>query len=325
MEDSAVKQIASFLVSVAFLCAVPFTIPAYGETPSLTPFQLLDQGRFEEAAFALERNLATGELTAAQREQTYALLGYAYQELGNYTQSRQEFERAFRMLKADGNRPDEFPSTLLLYADLMMSTGDADAAAKALSDAAKVCRRTANHAALTRIYTKIAEYDVETRKFKKAGKALASAQSEIAQISDGADRFRPAIDQASAWLAISTGNVHDAIQRYATALAEYRTTFGEHNMHTGWVYLLLGHAQQTTNDLTAARENMEQGLAILEVTAGPESIRYLRGQLAYANLLDGLGLHDEASRIETVARHSMQSFGRPQCGNCTVSLWSLRH
>ena len=70
---------------------------------------------------------------------------------------------------------------------------------------------------------------------------------------------------------------------------------------------------------------MQKGLAILKMTEGTNSLRYLAGELAYSELLERAGSHAEAARINSDANTTIRNMGSSHCAQCTVSVWGLRH
>ena len=126
------------------------------------------------------------------------------------------------------------------------------------------------------------------------------------------------------WLA-SVNNHHiEAVDDYSQALAACRQRYGEDHPLVGWSYLLLGKARGENGDLNEGLDAMVRGLSILKKTVGPTDARYLIGEVAYSKLLDRTGRHEEAQRLSAEAEHSLQETLKPQCRDCSTSVWSLR-
>jgi tetratricopeptide (TPR) repeat protein len=321
------KRNLSLFVSLLFICSSSFVPAQTGEPqkPFSRAFDLVQQGQLELAVSVLKVEVETPERTVAQRGRAYSLLAYAYKEQGNFPLAQKSFDRALRLMDEAGDHSNDYAATLDFYSGMLMSTGDLDAAHKALGEAAAVYSRLANHAGLVKIYTHTAELEIERKKYKRAKAALASARAEAQFANQSDSGMDSEIDATSGWLAISTGNFHEGAVAYSAALEKCRQQLGENNSVTGWSYLLLGKSEELDHNLAGAESNMEKGLAILKQTVGTNNIRYLAGELAYSELLDQSGSHAEAVRISSAANQSMKSLGLQQCAACTVSVWSLRH
>jgi lipopolysaccharide biosynthesis regulator YciM len=321
------KRVLILFVSLSSFCSF-YSAPAQAgmqQRPQIHVSDLIRQGQLDRAIAVLETEVNATNRTAEQRGRAYALLGYAYKEVGKFESAQRSFDRALRLMDAGGDRSRDYATTLDVYAELLMNTGDLESAAKALHEAAGVESRLENHADLARTYSHTAEIEIERKKYKKAREALAfaRAQAEAAHVEGNA--ILPVIAATSGWLAISMGKIDEGVAAYSIALAECKQQYGEKNPTTGWSYLLLGKAEELDNDLTRAVQNMNAGLEILRQTVGTGNIRYVAGELAYSDLLDHTGSHVEALRVSSAAHQLLKSLGLQRCAGCTVSVWSLRH
>jgi len=320
------KRVLILFVSLSSMCSL-FSASAQTarqqQQSHSQAFDLIHQGQLDQAIVVLESAVNVPSLTTAQRGRAYLLLGYVYKEKGRFRSAQRFFDRALRLMDTAGDRSSDYASALDLYAGL--PTTDLDKASRALHEAADVDTHLSNHADLARIYSHIAELEIEWKKYKKAKEALEAARTQAELAHRPGIAILPDIDATSGWLAISMGRVHDGVASYTTAVAECEQQFGKTNATTGWSYLLLGKAEELDNDLTGAVRSMDKGLEILKQTVGTGNIRYLAGELAYSSLLDHTGSHGEALRVRAAANQSMKTLGVQQCAGCTVSVWSLRH
>ena len=320
------KPFVSLFVSLVFISLSSFAqAPASAPKPLFTtPVDLVKQGKFSLAASVLEKEVQAADHTSLERGRAFALLAYTYKEQGRFDLAEKAFDRALRLMDKAGDRSDDYAATLDLYAGMLMTTGDLDTAAKALGEATHVYQSLQNHTGLSQILTLTAELLIERQKYKQAEKRLASARAE-ALLANASFMVVSEIDAATGWFAIATGRYGDGVAVYSAALEKYRRQLGEGNATTGWSYLLLGKAQGLNHDVPEAESNMQKGLAILKTTEGTNNLDYVAGELAYSELLEQAGSHAEAARINSDANTTIRKLGSPQCAQCTVSVWSLRH
>lgn len=320
------KPFVSLFVSLVFICLCSFAqAPASApQSPFTTSVDLVKQGKFSLAASVLEKEVQIPNRTSMERGRAFALLAHTYREQGRFDLAEKAFDRALRLMDKAGDRSNDYAATLDLYAGMLMTTGDLDTAATALGEATHVYECLENHIGLSQIHTHTAELLIERHKYKQAEKRLAGARAE-ARLANASFTAVSEIDATTGWLDIATGRYRDGVAAYAIALEECRRELGEGNAITGWSYLLLGKAQGLDHDVPEAESSMQKGLAILKIAEGTNSFRYVAGQLAYSDLLEHTGSHAEAARINFEANTTIRNLGSPQCAQCTVSVWGLRH
>lgn len=88
--------------------------------------------------------------------------------------------------------------------------------------------------------------------------------------------------------------------------------------------MLLGKAHIEAGDVTAARTEMEQGMAILGRTLTHQDARYLTAEIAYSRILDATGSHVEAAQLKSSAERGLKQSRDRQCTGCTVSVAAFR-
>jgi len=57
---------------------------------------------------------------------------------------------------------------------------------------------------------------------------------------------------------------------------------------------------------------------------GTNNVRYVAGELAYSELLE-MRARSRGGTINSDANTISRNLGSPQCAQCTISVWSLRH
>jgi len=169
------------------------------------------------------------------------------------------------------------------------------------------------------IHTHTAEILIERHKYKQAEKRLASARAE-ALLANASLTLRLKSTPPLVGSPSSPGRYPEGVAAYSIALEKCRRKLGEGNAITGWSYLLLGKTQGLDHDVPEAERSMQKGLAILKITEGTNSFRYIVGELAYSELLEHAGSHAEAARINSDANTTILWFqhslivGGQRCG-----------
>ena len=138
------------------------------------------------------------------------------------------------------------------------------------------------------------------------------------------DDDRAAITSLQGWQAQFDGDFARSVARYREALDLWRRHHGEEHPFTGWGHLLLGDAQFEAGQLTAALEEIRQGVAVLDCTLSRENPHYLIAELAYSRVLDATGSHAEATRIKATAESLLKDVNRRPCAGCTISAAAFR-
>ena len=115
------KRILILFVSLSSFCSF-FSMSAQTagqqQQSHSQAFDVIHQGKLDEAILVLESAVNAPNLTAAQRGRAYLLLGYAYKEKGKFQSAQRFFDRALRVMDAAGDRSSDYASALDLYAGL---------------------------------------------------------------------------------------------------------------------------------------------------------------------------------------------------------------
>jgi hypothetical protein len=121
-------------------------------------------------------------------------------------------------------------------------------------------------------------------------------------------------------LAIAEHKASAAIPLYQHALEVVKQSRGEQHWLVGWQYMLLGNANAESGDLTVAVADMRKGLPILARALGNGNPKYLIAEIAYARVLDRIGLHVEAAEVRRTVERARKDHPGNQCAGCTVSV-----
>lgn len=108
--------------------------------------------------------------------------------------------------------------------------------------------------------------------------------------------------QNLAFMLYRSGKPAEALSLFADALALRRETVGEESASIGRLYRDAGLAHLALGDLSAARENIERGTAILGRTFGVNEYEIAVGWSASARLLQAQGAHRRALELIQQAR-----------------------
>jgi tetratricopeptide (TPR) repeat protein len=285
---------------------------------------LIEKGQ-SASAIEILRPLADMEPQASpERARVQTMLGFAYQQGGQYSLARQCFERALTNVgNTAASDPDR--ATILDYlASLETDTGNISSAESLFRRALEIDKRLADHERLATLYTHLAGLEVQKRQFKEARRHLDLAMREQQQAGASKTEYLADLYVTKGWLASENNHHHEAVDDYSQALAACRQRYGEDHPLVGWSYLLLGKARGENGDLNEGLDSMGKGLSILKNTVGTNDPRYLIGEIAYSKLLDRSGRHEEAQRLSAEAEHSLPEALKPQCRDCSTSVWSLR-
>lgn len=303
-------------------------LPLMGQNSSADAFahavNLIGRGQ-SASAIEILRPLADRESQASpERARIQTMLGFAYQQGGQFALARQCYERALTNVgNSAASDPDR--ATILDYlASLETDTGNITSAESLFLQALEIDKRLADPERLATLYTHLAGLEVQKRQFKEARRHLDLAMREQEQAGSSKAEYLADLYVTRGWLASVNNHYQEAVDDYSKALAACRKTYGEDHPLVGWSYLLLGKAQGENDDLNEALDAMVKGLSILKNTVGSNDVRYLIGEMAYSKLLDRAGRHEEAQRLSAEAERSLPEALKPQCRDCSTSVWSLR-
>jgi tetratricopeptide (TPR) repeat protein len=283
---------------------------------------LEQQGQYAPAIHELESIANSNILSRVDQGRAWTLLGYAYEETGQFQLAEAAFEKALSTLAGDTQHPADLAHALDFSASLYQNIGQAKTAEKMWSKALAIYKQLEDHRGLAKTYANLAATEVEEKHNRAARAFFDKAVAEMTD--DSPDDDRAFISDIQGWLDDKTGHTADAVGDYQRALALWKKSHGEQHPFTGWRYLLLGDAYAANGQLNEAVTTMRQGLEILDQTMGRHSPRYLAGEMMYSRVLDKHGERVEAAQLRTEATQHLSELYHSECIGCTVSVWSLR-
>jgi tetratricopeptide (TPR) repeat protein len=287
-------------------------------------YALEQQGQFDRAIHVIQPILDSHTLGFGENGRAWTLLGYAYEEQWNFERAQNAYEQAVRIFEGDSHYLGDYANVLDLFAGLYSDMRQPQMAAKMYTKALSIHGQLGDHRGLVRTYTALAENAIEQNNMRSAKESLAKALGESNLTSELTDDDHAFLSDIQAWMAIAKGDKNAAIAQYQHSLDLMRHSHGEDYPLTGFAHLLVGKAYAANKQFNEALTSMREGISILNRTVGPQSPRYLEGQILYAEVLDRSGLHAEASRLKAAAQQSLRGLYGGQCAGCTVSVATLR-
>jgi tetratricopeptide (TPR) repeat protein len=282
------------------------------------------QGQYEEAIRGFEPIVKSDALTLAERGRALTLLGYAYRETGQYQKAREAYERSLHIFEGDKEHRVDYANALDCFAGLSRSIGQPDPALRMWSQALEIYEQLNEHRGILKTYANLAGLAMEQKHLRAARSAIDKAVAETKTANEFTDDDLALVSEVQGWIAGADGDMEGAIAGAQRTVDLRKHGHGEYFPLTGWSCLILGRAYLANHQTDQALANIREGLTILEKTEGPNTPRYLAGQLLYSRALDKLGMHEEASRLKGSAEKSMNDLLRSQCVGCTLSAFSFR-
>lgn len=303
-------------------------VPLMGQTSLADTFahaiNLVERGQSANAIEILRPLADVESLTSPERARIQTMLGFAYNQGGQFSLARQCYERALTNLDHTAASDPDRATILDYFGSLESDNGNISSAENLFLQALEIDKRLADHERLAGLYSHLARLEVEKRQFKDARRHLDLAMREQEQAGKPNTGLLADLYVSKGWLDTVSNHYHEAVDDYSQALTACKTSYGEDHPLVGWSYLLLGRAQGDSGDLSGGLDAMGKGLSILKKTVGTNDARYLTGEMALSKLLDRAGRHEEAQRIFAEAEHSLPEALKPHCRDCSTSVWSLR-
>jgi tetratricopeptide (TPR) repeat protein len=287
-----------------------------------TAFTLEQQGRFDEVVAILEPMMAANQLTGANLGSASIMLGVAYEGAGNFTEAQHAYDRALRLLEHDPQHSSEYSAALANYGGLYSQLNQLDAADALWHQALQLRQQNGDHAPAARSLIDLTGLALVRNNVHQARDYLktASREMKLANRDHGLiDDDLAALSETRGWLALSEDHPPAAINEYQHALEISRRVHGDQHWLVGWEHMLIGKAYAQAGDWQHAESHMLQGLAILERALGRNNPKYFVSQIAYAQLLDLAGSHQQAASLKSAAEQAMKEFYGSQCPGCTIN------
>jgi tetratricopeptide (TPR) repeat protein len=287
-------------------------------------FLLEQQGQFAKAIQDLRPLICSNALCRVESGRAWTLLGFAYQEQGQYQQAQNAYEQSLHIFKGDIGHIADYASTLDYLARLFRDTSQQKMATKLWLKAVRIDEQRGDHSGAGRIYTGLAGLAIERGHIRDAKSILDKAIAQSKMTTEMTEDDFADLSAAQARIASAEGDTTEAIVEYENALKSWKQQHGMQHPLTGWGYLLLGKALAANGQLQDALVNMRQGLTVLDATIGPRNPKYLAGEIAYATVLEQSGMRVEGLQLKSEAERSLATLIGHQCMDCTVSVAALR-
>jgi tetratricopeptide (TPR) repeat protein len=315
-----------FLGLLSISHALPLTAGQNESAQIVRAAALNDRGEFQASILLLEPLVRSGAHALPRDEAgvAWTLLGNAYQYLGEYQKARGSFEAAIRFLKDSPEQARQYASALDNLGSLELEDGHTEPAKVLRLKAKRLYETMCDHMGIARTATNLSLIALQQRRFGEARAFLAEAFDETRQIA------QPNTDDLAAMYTLQ-GVIagHDlggrsALEPLQHAIDLWERGHGPGYFQLGTAYLIRGQIYETLHDYQQAKTDLQNALARLEQTTGPNSPLYLRAEISYARVLRDSGSKREAAELEAKATAALEQLHLRECTGCSVSLLGLR-
>lgn len=281
------------------------------------------EGKASSSIPILRSLLNAQALDAPSTGKAWNILGLAYQDQGELSQSRRSYEESLRIFKRLSDETRDYAKALDDFGGLYLETGQFEEAKRIKTKALRIYEKVDEHAGITRVSCDLAAIEFNQKKVASGSKYLKRAVKEASVADELDDEDRATIASLRGWEALFHRDFTSSVANYKEALDIWRRRHGEEHPYTGWGHLLLGDAEEKAGQLTPALSEMRQSVAILDRTLGRQNPRCLLAEIAYSRVLDATGSHSEAARIKATAEPLLNDIYRRQCAGWTISVAAL--
>ncbi len=277
-----------------------------------------------QAIAAVQLLLHTAGLTAFERGKAWNLLGLAYDDQEDLAEAQRAYEQA---LLCFGDDPQNIRSRAAVLDDLgqlYRQMGQLDTSKKLRLSALRIYEKSGDHAGLAVVNNNLAIIAQAQRHVAKAEDYLKRAVEEFELAGSINPDDRAAMISIQAWVAGVKGKSREAVAGYARCLALWRQSYGDMHPSVGWGRVLLADAYAHAGDNEKALAEIREGLAVLDHSLGKRNERYLTGELAYSQILDRTGVHEQAAQLRAEVEVARRQLSTSQCSGCTISVAAFR-
>ena len=308
------------------LCLLP--MPTSAQPDPQTALQdalaLENRGSFETAAKVAKAAIDSRRLTGNELGNGYVILAVACQGTGDLADSQNAFEHALQVLKHDREHPEDYATALENYAGFYSDLEKLEVAARIWRKAFHVRQNVGDHTGIALLLTRMAELALARNRIREAHRYFEKASREMKASPNLVDDDKAFFLETEGWLASAEHHDSASIAAFQHSLELVERSRGEQHWLAGWDHMLLGKAFAESGDLKSASASMQTGLKILEHALGQKNPKYFDSELAYAQVLDQLGSHAEASEIRAAGEKASKDYHRTQCVGCTINTAALR-
>jgi len=288
-----------------------------------TATHLAFQGHFEEAVEQTRPLLESRQLTEHERGMGWTLLGFAYQNQGEYQEAMSAYEDGLRILEKRDEDAADYALALSAFGTLFRDMLQFDAAVQMQMRALRVDQQIGDHAGGAVACANLADLELGLKHTKQAQAWLIRAIQESKVAPTLGDDFYAYVTSSQAWLAELKGNRRATIAGYRKEIDYLTHSPGEQNPTLGWAYMLVGKAYLKNGNIKDALSNMRQGSSILLQTVGAANPRNLLAQVAYAQALDSAGMHAQAVQTRADSEQKLEVIYKEQCMRCRITALAL--
>src|SRR5215472_3362112 len=312
---------AHWYSTLLVLCLIEPVLGQLNPHKVLNDAQVLEnRGNFEMAAEYAKLALDSGKLSGAELGRGYMILGLSSQERGKFIDAQIAFEHSLRILKHDREHVEDYASALENYGGLNLELGQLDVALPMCRKALRLRQKIGDHTGTALSLMKLAQLALARNRVREAHKYLQQASYPIQTAADITDDDRAFFAETQGSLAMAEHKASAAIALYQHALELLKQCRGEQYWRVGGEYVLLGYANAESGDSSVALADMRKGLAILDNGLGKGNPKYLVAELAYAKVLDRIGLRVEAAQVRRMVERARKDQSGNQCAGCTISV-----
>jgi tetratricopeptide (TPR) repeat protein len=259
---------------------------------------LIQQGHYEEAIASLKTIEQSDSVSDPERGRVETLQGLALKQIGHLQEAQQSYEKALGRLAHDSRESVDYARALSCLGSLKVEIGDPKTGEHILRQAARIENQLLDRDGLTAVDLHLVGAAIGRKHWKDAQKYLDAAQAQASLAGHNTKVLAVDVDATAGWLASVTRHPSEAVSAYKDARDKCKELYGPQHPLTGWTYLLVGKSSAANGDMATGLANMRAGLAILKETLGARSAMYLRGELAFANVLEQAGLRPEAAQLQ---------------------------
>jgi len=314
---SLILKVATTFLSLFIAC--PLLTQTTPEQRLAHAYALEREGKPTQAIVELNALLNEKSLDTLVAGKAWDVLGFAYEDQGDYLDSQHAYERSIRTLEGLPNNIKDYAMALDDFGGLYVDAWQPELAVRLRQKAFGLYEKISDHAGMTRASTNLAGIAFTRQKPNEGRKYLERAVKEAQLANDLDSDDLAAIASMQGWLAQLDGDREISVSRYKQSLDLMLKRHGEEHPFVGWGYMLLGKAHADAGDFTTALAEMDQGRAILGRTLDSQNPKYLTAEIAYSQVLDATGAHLEAARIKTSAERRLKEAPSRRCSNCTIS------
>jgi ATP/maltotriose-dependent transcriptional regulator MalT len=285
-------------------------------------FRLDTAGNPAQAIAEVDKLLASGALSRTQQADALDLEGICYHEMDQPDKALHAFDAALQLLAPGdtGLRASILDNLGRVY----VSRGDRAVAERLYRRAFWLFETAGDHGGMVRVMNNRAFIALSEKKDRQAREYLKWSDREMELAKDLDNDDLAALMSMHGWLALNEHDTRAAVEAYRRALQLWVEFHGEQHPLTAWGTFILGQAEALNGQWREGAQTIEKGLALTRATMGDRSLRYLRGEIAYARVLDQMGESARAAQLRLDARTKQASVTGETCRNCRISVTALR-